>query len=49
MAQNIPHAQLHIFEQASHIIHTDASEEFFQVIRTSLGVSLKQELPSLPS
>jgi proline iminopeptidase len=49
IAQKIPHAQLHVFEQASHGIHADVPEEFNQVIRTFLVASLKNELPTLSS
>jgi proline iminopeptidase len=49
LAQNIPHAQLHVFEQAGHAIQDDVPEELIQVIRTFLGTSLQNELPPLSS
>lgn len=49
LAQNIPHAQLHVFEQAGHAIQDDVPEELIQVIRTFLGASLQNELPPLAS
>jgi proline iminopeptidase len=47
LAHNIPHAQLHVFEQAGHSIADDATEEMIQVIRTFLDTSLQQDVPSL--
>lgn len=39
ITQKIPHAHLHIFEQAGHGVHDDVPEEFIQVIRTFLVAS----------
>ncbi len=47
IAQNIPHAQLHVFEQGGHGIHGDAPEAYTQVIRTFLDESLRKEPPPL--
>ena len=47
LAQKIPHAQLHVCEQAGHAIHDDATEEVIQVIRTFLETSLQQDVPPL--
>lgn len=49
IAQKIPHAQLHVFEQAGHAIQDDVPEELIQVIRTFLVASLQNELPPTSS
>lgn len=49
IAQKIPHAQLHVFEQAGHTIQDDVPEELIQVIRTFLVASLQNELPTFSS
>lgn len=46
LAQKIPHAQLHVFEQAGHGLQDDVPEEVIQVIRTFLAASLQTELAS---
>ena len=43
LAQTIPHAQLHVFEQGGHGIHSDAPEAYTQVIRTFLAESLQKQ------
>jgi proline iminopeptidase len=48
IAHNIPHARLHVFERAGHILPAEVPEEVIQVVRTFLVTSLQNELP-LPS
>jgi proline-specific peptidase len=47
LAQTIPHARLHIFEQRGHGVHGDAPEAYTQVIRTFLAEALRKEPSSL--
>jgi len=49
LAQRIPHAQLYVFEQAGHSMQDDVPEELNQVIRTFLGASLQNDVPTLSS